>query len=652
MSKQRYRLQTFGVVAMSDATGKAVVVPEKLLVIFAVLASTETALLPRSRAIRMLWGEDRTRADASFRQMLVKARRILGNDLDQILLFERSNLRLDTTILTVDFRFLLRADEEVSDAELALVLPGLSAGEFLGDTQIEFDDYKDWFMQTRSLLQLRLVSFLTDKLQNAASRASSLRYAQALIEADHSKELGYRVLMEYYCDVDDRSAAREVYRRCQSVLMDDFGVEPELTTRQLAVTLGLAAHFPERDARVRDGQGASGLSASNVISMGVPRMIVLAPRLLIHQSEFRDVVEALLDDVSVGLTRFRSVTILAGHTGRQIAPDYELAKLRSRYGVRYALKTDLLPGGESAKISIKLYDVEGLECLYGTISPLNKDRLPELFDTVSVEIARRLVRSIEQREINITTACPVPSAYRSYLHGRRELWKSDLPYLRRARGAFKAAIGEADNYAPGYAGLSRTYSMERLIRGMSDNCLLHEALDLADTAIRLDPLDGRGYCQRGFSSLYLKRHDDSLSDFASAVSLNPNDADTHADHADALSHSGYPQEALAEIQVAKALNPEWPIHYDWIHASILYQVRRYDDSIQLLRKHSSSPGVTRLLAASCAMAGYPEQSNEYAIQFRNNYPDFDLDEMFKLIPDKNAYDLKHLVEGMKKAGIV
>jgi tetratricopeptide (TPR) repeat protein len=186
---------------------------------------------------------------------------------------------------------------------------------------------------------------------------------------------------------------------------------------------------------------------------------------------------------------------------------------------------------------------------------------------------------------------------------------------------------------------------------MSDNGLLHEALDLADKAIRIDPLDGRGFCQRGFCNLYLKRHDDSLSDFASAVSLNPNDADTQADYADALSHSGYPQDALAAIQRAKALNPEWPIHYDWIHASILYQVKRYADSIELLRKHDSSPGVTRLLAASYAMAGYVEQSNAYAKQFRDSYPDFDPDSTFDLIPDKNAYDLQHLVEGMKKAGI-
>jgi DNA-binding SARP family transcriptional activator len=224
MCKQPYRVKTFGAVAMSEASGKALSVPHKLLIIIAMLASTETAKLPRSRVIRSLWGEDQTRADASFRQMLVKARRILGDNLDQILLIEPSTLRLDTTKLTVDFRFLLCADEQLPDDDLALVLRDMPAGEFLGDTQIEFADYQDWYMQTRSLIQLRLVSFLTDKLQTAASRASSFRYAQALIEADPSKELGYRVLMEHYCDDDDRSAARDVYRRCQSVLMANFGV--------------------------------------------------------------------------------------------------------------------------------------------------------------------------------------------------------------------------------------------------------------------------------------------------------------------------------------------------------------------------------------------------------------------------------------------
>src|SRR5439155_6404976 len=151
----------------------------------------------------------------------------------------------------------------------------------------------------------------------------------------------------------------------------------------------------------------------------------------------------------------------------------------------------------------------------------------------------------------------------------------DLRNLRRARNWFRRSIDQYGSFAPSFAGLARTLSMERLVRGLTNDVMLEAALALADRAAELDPFDGRGMRERGFSCLYLKRHDESLYSFQRATQLNPSDADLFADYADALAHSGQPKAGLEKCLRAMALNPFCPDYYHWILGSIYFQTEDY-----------------------------------------------------------------------------
>ena len=175
--------------------------------------------------------------------------------------------------------------------------------------------------------------------------------------------------------------------------------------------------------------------------------------------------------------------------------------------------------------------------------------------------------------------------------------------MRRARNWYRKSIDQFNGFAPAIAGLSRTLSMEWLVRGLTDDELLRQALTVADNAVDTDPFDGRGLRERGFSSLYLKRHDESLANFESAIDLSPGDADLFADYADALAHSGEPEIALKNCLKAMSLNPLAPDYYSWILGSIYYQTGAYEAAIAALDPVKHHPGTARLLAASTAMAG-------------------------------------------------
>ena len=64
---------------------------------------------------------------------------------------------------------------------------------------------------------------------------------------------------------------------------------------------------------------------------------------------------------------------------------------------------------------------------------------------------------------------------------------------------YRKSIDLYNGFAPAIAGLSRTLSMEWLVRGLTDDELLRQALTVAENAVDTDPFDGRGLRERGFS---------------------------------------------------------------------------------------------------------------------------------------------------------
>ena len=157
--------------------------------------------------------------------------------------------------------------------------------------------------------------------------------------------------------------------------------------------------------------------------------------------------------------------------------------------------------------------------------------------------------------------------------------------------------------------------------------------------------------ERGFASLYLRNHDESLTSFHRASELNPSDADLLADYADALAHSGLPAEGLEKCKQAIALNVMCPDYYYWILGSIHYQMGDYRTALSALEPVKNNPETARLLAACSAMAGDVGVARQYAAVVRETYPDFRLEQLARIVPDKFFRDTQHSIDGLRIAGL-
>ena len=649
--------------------GQNLNMPQKFFPMLALVAAhNHPAGVKRSTIVECLWGDTAPRkADASFRQLLTRIKSKEKDLGSWLIAVADGRVRYNHDLIQVDLQVLLSDDFQknlrAGDDDCLKWVSNKTSEELLEGISIETEQFTGWLAELDVQLSKTMTSTLLALLDNEAVMALPFKrkaVAEQLLTFDPSQELAHRVLMEYHHQTGDVQEARKVYDNCVDVLQNGYGVTPELSTIQLAASLGIDRKYA--GSNMDQGAAAAADERSkpefqthngNIWQIGSPRIVLLPPQLIGVDSSSATIIDVLLDDVTAGLTRYRSISVVAAHTGREAVRrnTSEAMDLKEKYGVHYAVKTSIKPSTSGSTATFLLIDCRTSECAAVFETGFSEKNLLELFQQLGNEIVRQFVSAIERREVDFPTATRSKTAYRHFLEGRMSLWRSDLPDLRRARTNFNKAINASSTFAPAHAGVARTLSMEKLVRGLTDNELLIQSLEFAERSIRLDPQDGRGLREKGFTNLYLRRHDESLSSFGQSEAINPNDADMLADFADALSHSGIPDQALVKCLRAKALNPEHPDYYDWIHASILYQTAKYEEAVALLLPLGDNPAVARLLAASAAMSGNQGIARRYAQIFRESYPEFETDSLTNIVPDKDAQDTRHLLDGLHLAGI-
>lgn len=645
--------------------GQSLPLPAKAFGVIALLTTEPSRSLPRHRIRDCLWGEfPQEKASANLRQTLARVRKIEQEKAIVILNVDGDRITLNSEQFDIDLITALAINVlELSRNGDWLRLERfveLTSGRLLFGIELPDSPFANWHTEVQDRLERATILALSALIEGIGDDQldQRQRLAQKLLQVDPTQELGYRTLMETYDAQGQRGLALQAYRRCRDVLREELRTGPESATRRLALSLGFADVTgttvpPSAKRGEKTSVGADpGSELPRDGTAGVPRIILLPPLVVAEDQAVAGVAAALVEDVISGLTRCRSFTVLAPHTSLQIAPGgIKRTNTDTRLNIGYAVNTTIKPTSPSWAVTFRLTKCETSAVLWVTELDFHLDRLPLLFSRLSHQVIYSLADTIERTELRFPFAARNSTAYRLYLEGRAAMSDSDLPNLRRARLWYRKSLDEFGSYAPAIAGLSRTMSMERLVRGLTDDTMLREALALGKVAAELDPFDGRGLRECGFSSLYLKRHDESLYNFEMAAALNPNDADLLADYADALAHAGQPERARDMCSRAIDLNPLGPDYYYWILGSIHYQLGDYNGAITILDRVRHHPATARLLAASLAMAGHSGDARRFAAVVRENYPDFRLANLARVVPDKFTQDTQHLYEGLRLAGL-
>ena len=501
---------------------------------------------------------------------------------------------------------------------------------------------RQWLSNQRLQLEEQFVDLLLSATDNMPTDQRKSALAKAIKLAPNAMGPRKALMRQLIADGLTQEARRE-YREIQNI-----GGH------------GVVAAPPELESTVPAAPTTSSVVPSTLLAQagrdhaGLPHLALLPPRGLPGGSDHWVMAEGLVDDVTVALTRLRSVSVMAPHTARRIVSgdDRKGAHLsRADFIVRTKLTSSSARfRGGWPRLTLVLERAATGDILWADGVAADPNMSAIQFAAVANGVALTLVDQIERATLRSFQVPTDAGAYGHYLMGQKALQVLDLPSIRRARASFKAALASAPHFAPAHTGFAQSMIYEWVMRGQSNPDLIARAREAAERARDIDPLYGSAHQMLGRASLFAGDFMSSLAHFEQAEALNPHHADLLCDFADTLMHSSLAQRANDKIELALQLNPLAPDAYWWASAGIKFFAGEYESALNHLAKIKNGEPGLRLTAACAAMAGQHELAKLARNRFLTIDPGFKLDDWIGVLPVRDPSHRRQYRLALQKAG--
>src|SRR6266436_8058760 len=295
--------------------------------------------------------------------------------------------------------------------------------------------------------------------------------------------------------------------------------------------------------------GAAGVSPPAVPSTGDrPSVAVLPFANLSGDSQQDYFSDGITEDITTELSRFSELMVIARNSAFQYkGKAVDVRQVGRELGARYVLEGSVRRSGDRIRVTAQLIDATTGAHRWGE----RYDR--ELHDVFAVqdEVARAivaiLVAHVNRAEIERALLKPPAAweAYEYYLRGAEAFFlhvsRRTKASLYDARRLLEQSLAIDPDYARAAAMLSWTHVhayFDPFDGDYLSPAALDRALELAETAVHLDPRLPQARAQLGWVLLFKRQHDAAIAEFERAFALNPNFVDFR--YALALTYAGEP----------------------------------------------------------------------------------------------------------------
>lgn len=579
--------------------------PEKALLLLAYMHLEGVSRLTRNQIAGLLWSEsDKSAAQASLRKMIERIRRLQADGWNVPLAFQPDAVCLGPDRINADIDVIVGQSEP---PDLTSMSGLLKQGFLQAPASIAFSVWRN--KQTDALFRkLRAALFEVWPTQSRSRHLNDI------------VEIAYLLLEHYPDDSTIRDILVEARREARG---EPSPILPAF--RPGSVTAAVGATLPTPPP-------------SNL-----PRLVLLPP--VINGSVLSSLASALIEDITMGLCSLRSVTVVAPYTAEKIRALPDKATHLEKFAITYVIDTALSDEG----LFVQMIFLPTDSIIWAERFPLPYDHVT-LRRNIASSIVRAIVAELRKMEADVADVHSNPEVYLTYLKASRHLKSLTLPEVRRARRGFKDTLRLDSSFAPAYAALARTYSMEWVLTARGDGNLLSLAESSARLAIKGNPELASAYRELGVAKLYVGEVDESLDALDRAEALSPHFADAIYSYADSLVHASRPSEGLTKIEKAISLNPIAPDDYFWSAAGASYFLGQFDEAISYINRMANPGSAQRLLAASWAMLGNSRKARFHRRKAHELNPHFDLELWLSVLPVKEQWQKDLYREGLSKAG--
>lgn len=262
-----------------------------------------------------------------------------------------------------------------------------------------------------------------------------------------------------------------------------------------------------------------------------------------------------------------------GEIGRELGADFALEGSVRRHGHRVRISAQLIRAKDQTHLWAHNYDREVKDILAVQ---------RELGQAIAGQVQVRLTP--EQSTAREGVRAVDPAAFDAYLRGRYYLWRVTRPNVERAIEYFREATRIDPCMATAYAGLADAYDILPITSDFSPRKAFPQAEQAAKQALEIDPDLAEAHAALGgvrfwynWDWLAAEEH------CCRAIARNASYAMAHLRYGHLLSNTGRHEEALAEIELARQLDP-LSLIINTLCAQFRYQARQYDEAALLLNK--------------------------------------------------------------------
>ncbi|HCX31461.1 MAG TPA: hypothetical protein DHU55_17085 [Blastocatellia bacterium] len=289
--------------------------------------------------------------------------------------------------------------------------------------------------------------------------------------------------------------------------------------------------------------------------------------------------ESLINSLSqINNVKVISFSSVMRYKGQQIDPQVVGREL----GVRALLMGRIVLHGDSLSISTELVDTEDKSHLWGEQYDRSSADLQVVRGEIARDVSARLrFRLSGEQEEQVTKRYTVSrEAYELYLKGNYFLGKGTESDSRRSIDYFQRAIAKDANYAQAYAGIAHAYeSLGGVLGFMSPREAAPQAKAAAMKALEIDDnLDDAHFVLATLKLGYDWDWSGAERELKRAIEINPNNAGAHSEYGSYLEALGRFDEAVAERERCRQLEPILPISIADVGYP-LYYAGRYDEAL-------------------------------------------------------------------------
>ncbi|MDR9818813.1 winged helix-turn-helix domain-containing protein [Rhizobium hidalgonense] len=360
--------------------------------------------------------------------------------------------------------------------------------------------------------------------------------------------------------------------------------------------------------------------------------------------------DGLTEDLITDLSRIPGLFVIArnsafSYKGKAV----DVGEIAEELGVRYLLEGSARRAAGRVRINAKLIDAVSGDHPWAE----RFDRSLDDIFAVQDEVTEKIVEALLGR-LRAPPPRKRPSSLEAYdLCVRARRLMDDSPQAaEEAHLMLTRAVSLDPDYAEAYRWLAMNHWMGWVHSGGPTESRRSLAMELARKAAAIDPNDAGCRWVLAYLFAYDRDFEKADAEFAKAIELDPNEADTFAALSDITVLAGRVGEGLEHIRKAFRLNPFPASWYYLTLGQAQYAAGQYAAAVETLRRDETyRTSSRRFLAASLAQLGRLDEARAETDLFLVANPHFSIRHWAETEPFRDARTREHFVDGYRKAGL-